>query len=422
MKLQNNHYTKDTSVKKQRGSVIVITAICLIVLIGIGALAIDVGYLYATRAELQNVADAAALAGARYIGEEYLKLEPNQMSTHQFTKNEVYAVVEAVSTQNKAAKKSISIDINDLKIGNWDATEYTEDIGKRESDGSFTPDVENLTGPDAVRVIARRKDGINGAITTFFANIFNINTANLTSKKSIAALSGPKEVGEGELNTPFALSANQFPNDCTSVINFSPTASCAGWHNFFWNHNANDMEKKQLGIIEGDDKDYSDIGLISGSEWLSTNFGTNASAVVTPATEAGDEFDFNGGNVSSLFNGSYLDPNDYDGNTGTVLGNPQNKPAPITAMFDYFRYRDGDGDNSQWSATVPVYADIEGDCINPNNLVEVVGFARIVVFTTDPPPLSSLKVHVDCNMVVLEERGGGGIYGNLKGAIPNLVK
>jgi Flp pilus assembly protein TadG len=75
---------KNISARGERGAVIVIFAICLFVLIGFAALAIDIGYLHTTRSELQNVADAAALAGARYLGDEYAKLTPSEMGTHPF--------------------------------------------------------------------------------------------------------------------------------------------------------------------------------------------------------------------------------------------------------------------------------------------------------------------------------------------------
>ena len=41
-----------------------LAAIGLLTLLGFAALAIDVGYLFVVRNELQNAADAAALAGA----------------------------------------------------------------------------------------------------------------------------------------------------------------------------------------------------------------------------------------------------------------------------------------------------------------------------------------------------------------------
>jgi hypothetical protein len=51
--------------ERDRGVVIVWVALMIIILVGIGALVIDVGRLYAERRELQNGADAAALAVAQ---------------------------------------------------------------------------------------------------------------------------------------------------------------------------------------------------------------------------------------------------------------------------------------------------------------------------------------------------------------------
>jgi Tfp pilus assembly protein PilX len=50
--------------KKQEGFVLVVVAIVLIVLVGFLALAVDIGVLYSARTSAQEVADAAAMAGA----------------------------------------------------------------------------------------------------------------------------------------------------------------------------------------------------------------------------------------------------------------------------------------------------------------------------------------------------------------------
>ena len=304
--------------KGQQGIVILFLALCLFVLIGFAALAIDIGYLYTTRSELQNVADAAALAGARYLGAEYAKLSPSEMGDHVFTKDEVFAGLEVVANQNKAASKSISIDIDDVKIGLWDVTACDDDI----VDHNGVCGVETFTGPDAVRVVARRDSSANGPINTFFARIFKIDTMNAASESAIAALTGPAVVEEGELKTPFGLSENVFPNDCKDVISFSPTTdSCAGWHNFFDPINAANMEDKLLGLIQGDTAcEYCGTELLNGSDWLEANFELNKTpdSEETPTTSAGDYFEFQGGTISSLFLGGYLG-SDYNGNTGTSI-------------------------------------------------------------------------------------------------------
>src|SRR5215831_5684802 len=50
--------------RRERGAVIIWLALFLLVLIGFGSLGVDVAKLAATRTQLQNAADAAALAGA----------------------------------------------------------------------------------------------------------------------------------------------------------------------------------------------------------------------------------------------------------------------------------------------------------------------------------------------------------------------
>ena len=63
--------------RNQRGVSAVIIALLLVVLLGMAALAVDLGYLYVTRNELQNVADAAALAATRQLGEIYQAMPGN---------------------------------------------------------------------------------------------------------------------------------------------------------------------------------------------------------------------------------------------------------------------------------------------------------------------------------------------------------
>lgn len=51
----------------QRGNILILTAVLLPLMLGITALAVDMGYLYVVRGELQNAADAAAAAGAGFL-------------------------------------------------------------------------------------------------------------------------------------------------------------------------------------------------------------------------------------------------------------------------------------------------------------------------------------------------------------------
>ncbi len=50
-----------------QGAIIGVLAILMVVVLGFVALAVDIGHLYMVRNELQNAADAGALAGAREL-------------------------------------------------------------------------------------------------------------------------------------------------------------------------------------------------------------------------------------------------------------------------------------------------------------------------------------------------------------------
>ena len=55
--------------RKQKGAVAIIFGLTAVVLLSMGGLVLDMGHLYIVKAELQNAADAAALAGARRLDE-----------------------------------------------------------------------------------------------------------------------------------------------------------------------------------------------------------------------------------------------------------------------------------------------------------------------------------------------------------------
>ena len=417
-------------VKNQAGATAVIVAIVLPMLIGFGALAVDVGYMHVTKNELQNVADAAALAGAGYLGSIYETLTYDAQQIYVFSRSDIVAVVQQVALKNQAAK--MNIHINNDTDADFDNPDADVLIGDWDSETGLTPRLTaTFTLPDAVRVIARRDGSANGPILTFFARIFNIATVNVIADAT-AALTGPTMVGEGELKTPFSLSDNVFPDMCEDTITFSPAGSCAGWHNFFDGAAASGIADKILGIIVGDGVEEDLVTPNSdcllqpcGRKWLDANF-TEVRYIAPqtmPQVSIGDELNHSGGVISSLMTGDVL-LDDVD-TGGGVSGNGK-KPAPMPTLFDYFRRRDDDGDDSVWTATVPVYKEV-GDhpdaCKNPQGSIEIVGFAIITIFEPIGPPDTSLSVNIDCRYSFLDDtRGGGGSGGYVKGTIPNLVE
>jgi Flp pilus assembly protein TadG len=53
--------------KRQQGAVAIMVGLSLFILVGMLAVVVDLGHLYVAKTELQNAADAAALAGAKEL-------------------------------------------------------------------------------------------------------------------------------------------------------------------------------------------------------------------------------------------------------------------------------------------------------------------------------------------------------------------
>ncbi len=105
--------------KNQRGAVLILVALLLVVLFGMAALAIDVGYIYAARNELQNIADASALGAARRLGSIYGSMSYADQQNFVCDKSVLYAVAREVAMKNQAAGKAIDLLPADVFVGRW---------------------------------------------------------------------------------------------------------------------------------------------------------------------------------------------------------------------------------------------------------------------------------------------------------------
>jgi len=398
MKLANKIISK---FKDQRGVTALVVALALAMLLGFAALAIDVGYLYATKNELQNVADAAALAAAGKLGDIYSTTA--DLANYECDRTNIVPSAQAVvgAGKNSAGGKDIVIRDEDIYINNLKGAGTTR----------FDTNHYKLPKPDAVRVIARRDSIINTSISTFFARVFNINSVPVMADAT-AALTGPSKVITGGLPIPIGIGKKRFESEyCDKPIKFYPTTdieACGGWHVYF------------------DDKTLIKQDVLDGLLADPPTF-------TSPETEAGDVFYFKGGvdnaayeKLKQLFDAT-KGINDFYDDEGEI------KKWPI----------DGDLDSETWSTTVAIYN--WDDCSNPNDHIEIVGFTKIRIYeictaSSDPlikitggeiyPPLSPLEyctsglkqivAIIDCDFTE-PSRGGGGNYGIL-GTIPGLVE
>lgn len=365
MKKISDSIWRQSLVTDERGATAVIVAIMIVVLLGFGALALDISNAMIARNELQNVADAAALAGARQIGVLYQALPQGTPYTgHTINPNVVYTAATGVASQNQARQVAVAVNIADIQIGVWNSTTRT-----------LAP-ITN-TGATGVRVTARRDGSANGPVATWLAGVMGINSMNVVATAT-AALTGTGVLLPGEANAPFGLDELIFTNPayCGTPIQFYPTNSpptgCAGWHTFTESPPNAATERRIIRNLTPTPPTYETPGMTAGQtslEYIGGNLATN---------------------LSDLYN----------------LWDAKKVPASSPSGWC-------------WNVKIPVYPN-QG-CSNPNTVMGIVGFASACVWEVQYPPIGQvINAMVTCGEVT-QGQGGGGSFGML-GSIPGLVE
>ena len=120
MRLKNNFIRlSDCLILDNKGSSAIIISLCITLLLGIAAFAIDIGYLCVARNELQNAADAGALAGARVLYND-TGSEVNTVGyyseVNQRTIDSANQVGHDTAEMNNSGKRIQKLIFNDLRI------------------------------------------------------------------------------------------------------------------------------------------------------------------------------------------------------------------------------------------------------------------------------------------------------------------
>lgn len=335
------------SLNNQHGGTVLIFVAVVAVFIGFLALALDVGKAFLTKQELQNVADAAALAGARNLGGIYETMsfeDQKDFIAGSDEKASISGKSQQIGIENTAGQVNLSIPENDIVLGRWSMATKT-----------FTP---TLVKPDALRVFTRREKGVNGDLSASFGKIFGINSMEVSSSGT-AALTPIGLVPPGELEAPIGIATQWYANGgtCGDPITFHPTGNpmgCAAWHTFT---DFPGTPAKISSILDDIDSDSFE----------------------SPETTAGQSaFAFNGG-----------------------------MPPPLFAKMQnlYNKKKDSSGD---WKVFLPIYQ--TSNCNPPAGMKTIVGFATAKITVVDALPSPLIQASVVCD-VVETGRGGGTDYG-----------
>ncbi len=153
------------SKKQRRGAIAVLTALLMILMVGMVAFAVDLGYLALAKTQLQAAADSAALAGA---------------AASSLSASGMQQVAQTAANYNQVAGRQVQLNTNDVQIGTWNSTT-----------GTFTPVTGGGTST-AVKVTVRADANDGGAVPLFFGKIFGISSVN--QQATAIAAANPRDI------------------------------------------------------------------------------------------------------------------------------------------------------------------------------------------------------------------------------------
>lgn len=179
---------------QEQGAITPILAVCLAMGLGLLALTVDLGQLFVAKNELQNIADAAALAGARKL------IQPQDSSNGNLVAvvhcSEAIAAAQAMAADNKSLGATLTVSDADVTVGQWNL-----------STGSFTKTgcSANPVEVNAIQVTVKRDGETNAGVASFFASILGTPTMN-SQATAVAYLGVAGTAAAGTVGLPFAVS------------------------------------------------------------------------------------------------------------------------------------------------------------------------------------------------------------------------
>jgi Flp pilus assembly protein TadG len=151
----------------RKGAITVLTAIMAIMLIGMVAFCVDVGYVLSAKEEIQRSADSAALAACWEYGARIAKgATPSVAAGYARATAATYASLNKVTNHAMELNSNTSNDPGgDLVLG------YISDF--KNSGSTF--ETGGTNGYNAVKVKLHKNASMNGEVPFFFARIFGLH-------------------------------------------------------------------------------------------------------------------------------------------------------------------------------------------------------------------------------------------------------
>jgi Flp pilus assembly protein TadG len=181
------------------GAVAILAALILLALLGAASLAIDMGQLYVVRNDLQNTADAAALAAAGSLittQDGVVVRDATAAQQAALTVAQRQSQLAGFAHVDPGARNDLTITFGEWNLKAGDPETAWAEIGSTCGSNS---------NANAIRITLCRGIGtVYGPVSNLFASIFGADTSNLAATAT-AYLGFTNEVQTGTVQVPLAL-------------------------------------------------------------------------------------------------------------------------------------------------------------------------------------------------------------------------
>jgi Flp pilus assembly protein TadG len=166
-------------IKSRRGAVAPLVAILLVPLIAMLAFSVDIGYVICVKAQLQDAADAAALAGALQLMDPQFNGITNTSVAANSNITAAQTAAKKFALANTAGSTTLTLPAADIVVGYMATPTNQQQTLTAWSSGNL---------PNCIQVLLRRDSTANTPVSLFFARVLGINTWNGTATATAAFL------------------------------------------------------------------------------------------------------------------------------------------------------------------------------------------------------------------------------------------
>ena len=170
------------------GVIVPLTAILLIFLLGMVAFVVDIGWITVAQSDLQNAADAAALAGANALMDGFVTYHLPQQSTARKAAALAAAQTRARTTAKQYAQGNAAGGVSSLMLLDADI-----EFGFTDASNNYTPSPSYTGYPNTIKVTIRRDRKANAPLGLFFGQLMGVSSTSLAATAAATIYTGTIE-------------------------------------------------------------------------------------------------------------------------------------------------------------------------------------------------------------------------------------